>query len=155
MKIIISERQLKLISEQLLPWLGTGADVASSGIDINWERAVNSNQGRVLSSQERVERLFNDAKKWTSTPQDWNSIKNVGSQMYTALNGAGSGNFLTLLSQINTKNKLAALVKNWNYDGYNLYQWLEDEYTITWGDILKVLEKYFKSYITYSLGPSL
>jgi len=148
MIIIISERQHKLIKEQL--WLNAarfGAHEANTGS--GWDQGLQktTTYTKNYSDQQKVANLFKVARSWSSTSQDWNTIKNTATQIKTALEGMGSGNFLTLLSQINTKAKLAALIKNWSYGGKNLFQWLAEEYTISWGDILNVLKKYFSSYI--------
>ena len=154
MKIIISERQLNLISEQLPWWGGVAAEYSTNMIDIP---AVGSTPSLNIktSDKDKVKDLFVLAKSWPSTTQDWNSIKNIASSIHKELSGLGSGNFLSLLSQINTKGKLSALLKNWKYDNLTLYQWLESEYGLSWSSIVKVLEKNFKNSIVYSKTPSL
>jgi hypothetical protein len=97
------------------------------------------NLTRTLSEKERFKMLFDWAKTWPSTGSDWNSIKSYAVNMKNEMSGMGSGNVLNYLRKINTKAKFAALCKNFNYDGSNLYDWFSGEWTIGWGDIMDII----------------
>lgn len=99
------------------------------------------------SDADKVKNLFTIARKWPSTSQDWKTITPIAKQMYNQLSGMGSGSFLTELVKIKTTNQLAALVKNWKFDGKDLYTWLSSEYGISWAQIIQVLRKNFNKYI--------
>ena len=90
------------------------------------------------------------SRTWSTTQNDLSKVKPIMLKMKTQMTGVGSGNVLNLLSQIKTPGELATLVKNWkNISGDNktLFQWLSEEYTISWDQVLSVLEKNFKKYI--------
>ena len=141
MKLIITERQLKLITERIGPNLG---NAVKSGSDLGVQYpnyGVGTQHGFHYGNA--VKSLFDDAKSWTSTPQDWKNISGLAVQIKNAMSGLGSGNILDLLKQVNTKPKLSALVKNWKYDGHDLYQWLYDEWGLDWEDVYNVFLKNF------------
>lgn len=144
MKIIISEQQYKALKEQLGGLLNmpeTGQEVTGSlgqkdaGYTIKY------------SDSEKVKNLFDLARTWSSSPQDWKNITSIAQQMHKQLSGIGSGSFLTELSKIKTTQQLAALIKNWSYNGQNLYTWISSEYGIGWDQIISTLRKNFGNYI--------
>jgi hypothetical protein len=116
-----------------------------------WDQGLQNNTPLFVdySDKEKVKNLFILAKSWSSTNQDWKSVENIAKQIHNTLSGAGSGNFLNLIKLIDTKEKFAALIKNWKYDNKNLFQWLESEYLISWGDIIKSLNKNISKYIVH------
>jgi hypothetical protein len=87
-------------------------------------------------------RLFQTARRLPSTASDWNRVKPLATKIYKAMDGLGAGNTLQLLAQIKTPAELAAMVKNFRFDGETLYQWLHGETTISWSDILVALSKF-------------
>jgi len=92
------------------------------------------------SAQSQVKQIFDKAKSMPSSIEDWNSIKSIADAMHTALSGMGSGDFLEQLKKIKSLAQFSALVKNWVYDGQTLYQWLEEEYTLEWQEILDIIK---------------
>jgi hypothetical protein len=87
-------------------------------------------------------RLFQTARRLPSTASDWNRVKPLATKIYKAMDGLGAGNTLQLLAQIKTPAELAAMVKNFRFDGETLYQWLHGETTISWSDVLVALSKF-------------
>jgi hypothetical protein len=162
MKIIITEEQLnKIYSEQTI--IGTLAARPPVG-RFNLSKAPKSSGGGRLGfpedspiddipceydNQEKVEQLFIQAKTWTSTSNDWNTVKPIGEKMKSAMEGIGSGDIVNLFKDINTKPKLSALIKNWKYDNEDLYTWMNDEYLLKWGDLVKVLTVNFHLFIPH------
>jgi hypothetical protein len=63
--------------------------------------------------------------------------------MKKQLKGLGSGNVVDQFKKIDTKEKLAALVKNWNYNNESLYQWLSDEWYLNWTNLTGILKNKF------------
>ena len=107
-------------------------------IDIN--RSLN-----VLNSKDAhlvAWRLFQTARRLPSTASDWNRVKPLATKIYKAMDGLGAGNTLQLLAQIKTPAELAAIVKNFRFEGETLYQWLHGETTISWNDVLVALSKF-------------
>ena len=100
-------------------------------------------------SQEKVEELFKEAKTWTSSSKDWQLVKPIAEEMKKQMEGLGSGNVIDQFKKIDTKEKLAALVKNWNYNNESLYQWISDELFIKWKTLLEILNKNFYNYIPF------
>ena len=156
MKIIITEEQLnRLYSEQSIigslasrPPVGrfnlSKAPKGSGGSRIGFPE--DSPAGDIpceYDNQERVEQLFKQAKTWPSTLNDWNLIKPTAEKMKLEMEGIGSGNIVNLFKDINTKPKLSALIKNWKYNNEDLYTWMDDEYLLKWGDLVKVLSVNF------------
>lgn len=92
------------------------------------------------SDKEQVRQIFDTSKKLPSTIDDWSQITPIADAMHMALKGAGSGDFLEQLKKIQTQTQLSALVKNWVYDGQTLFEWLEEEYTISWKQILDIIK---------------
>ena len=94
-------------------------------------------------SQEKTMELFKQAKSWSSSPSDWNSVKPIADKIHSAMKGLGSGNIVDLFKGVNTKQKLSALIKNWKYDSQDLSTWMNDEYLIDWNNLVKVLNVNF------------
>jgi len=154
MKIIINERQYRILKEQL----GGGLlNMPETGQEVTGLVGKETQLQKEYSDADKVKNLFALARKWPSTSQDWKVITPIAQQMYKQLSGAGSGTFLNELSKIKTTNQLAALVKNWVYNKQNLYTWLSSEYGISWSQIIQVLRKNFNKYIVnrYALKQSL
>jgi len=155
MKIIITETQLKrLQTEQLIGMLSSEPVAPRINLSKSLSRGVSKRLGvpeddptREIpceyDSQEKTMELFKQAKSWTSSPSDWTVIKPIADKMYSAMKGLGSGNIVELFKGINTKQKLSALVKNWKYDNQDLYTWMNDEYLLKWGDLVKVMQVNF------------
>jgi hypothetical protein len=154
MKIIITEEQLtKIYSEQSIigslasrPPVGRFnlSKVPKGGRRLGFpEDSPFDEMYCLYDYSEKVEQLFIQAKTWTSTSNDWNTVKPIGEKMKSAMEGIGSGDIVNLFKDINTKPKLSALIKNWKYDNEDLYTWMNDEYLIKWGDLVKVLEVNF------------
>jgi len=87
-------------------------------------------------------RLFQTARSLPSTATDWNQSKALATNIYNEMSGLGSGDTLKLLGQIKTTNQLAAIVKNFNFNGDSLYKWLHGESTISWTQVLVALSKF-------------
>jgi len=154
MKIIITEEQLtKIYSEQSIigslaarPPVGRFnlSKVPKGGRRLGFPDDSPFDEIHCLyDNQEKVEQLFIQAKTWTSTSNDWNTVKPIGEKMKSEMEGIGSGDIVNLFKDINTKPKLSALIKNWKYDNEDLYTWMNDEYLIRYGDLVKVLEVNF------------
>ena len=156
MRIIITEKQLKkLHSEQMIGML------ASEPVAVprfNLGKSVRSGVSKRLGmpednptrdisceydSQEKTMELFKQAKSWSSSPSDWNSVKPIADKIHSAMKGLGSGNIVDLFKGVNTKQKLSALIKNWKYDSQDLSTWMNDEYLIDWNNLVKVLNVNF------------
>jgi len=156
MKIIITEEQLtKIYSEQTI--IGSLASRPPVG-RFNLSKVPKSSGGGRLGfpedspiddipceydNKERVEQLFIQAKTWTSTSNDWNTVKPIAEKMKSEMEGIGSGDIVDMFKDINTKPKLSALIKNWKYNNEDLYTWMTDEYLLKWGDLVKVLDVNF------------
>ena len=95
---------------------------------------------KTSSAQTQVKQIFDKAKTMPSSIDDWHSIKPIADAMHTALSGLGSGDFLEQLKKIKSQAQLSALIKNWVFDGQTLYQWLEEEYTLEWQEILDIIK---------------
>ena len=94
--------------------------------------------------EERIEQLFIQAKKWSSSTKDWEIVKPISEDMKKQMTGLGSGNVIELFKKIDTKEKLAALIKNWNYNNESLYDWLDDEIILgKWSSLVKILGSKF------------
>ena len=90
--------------------------------------------------EERIEQLFIQAKKWSSSSKDWDTVKSIAEDMKNQMTGLGSGNVIELFKKIDTKEKLAALIKNWNYNNESLYDWLDEEIILNkWPNLVKIL----------------
>ena len=156
MKIIITEEQLnKIISEQSI--IGSLASRPPVG-RINLSKVPKGSGGGRFGfpednpvggipceydSKERVEQLFIQAKKMSSSDKDWQTVKPIAEKMKSEMEGLGSGNVVNLFKEINSDAKLSALIKNWKYNNEDLYTWLNDEYLLRWGDLVNVLSVNF------------
>jgi len=94
--------------------------------------------------QEKIQSLFDTAKTWKSTTSDWQSVKSIAYAMRDEMSGGGYGDTLQFLKKIKTKPQLAALVKNFVFNGDDLYDWLSAEYLMSWDNVVKALSA-FKS----------
>lgn len=94
----------------------------------------------------QVKQLFDSARTWPSTKTDWNQIKTLADAMHSAMAGPLTNvpKFMTSLKSINSKAKLAALVKNFKYDGDDLFTWISGEIQLDWQKILNILNSNFK-----------
>jgi len=104
---------------------------------------------KTLSARQQVKQLFDSAAFWPSTAVHWTQIKPAAEAMRDAMVGLLSDvpKFMTSLKQINSKEKLAALVKNWKSittDNTDLYTWISDEMQLDWQKILNLLNDNFK-----------
>ena len=144
MVIDLEETEDELKEQSILGAVGSGKSLNVAG--------VGKQDFRSAAGKEIIADLFKKAKDWNSSSQDWNSIKPIADQMYNAMSGMGSGNFLELLKKIDTTSKLAALVKNFKYDGSNLYQWLSGEWGMSWDSIVNVLRPKFGSYMLKTIS---
>ena len=156
MKIIITEEQLnKIISEQSI--IGSLASRPPVG-RFNLGKAPKGSGGSRVGfpednpvgdipceyePKERVEQLFIQAKKMSSSDKDWQTVKPIAEKMKSEMEGLGSGNVVNLFKEINSDAKLSALIKNWKYNNEDLYTWLNDEYLLRWGDLVNVLSVNF------------
>ena len=96
------------------------------------------------SSKEKIQKLFDTARTWKSTTSDWQSIKSIAYAIRDEMSGGGYGDTLQFLKKIKTKPQLAALVKNFSFNGDDLYDWLSAEYLMSWDSVVKALSA-FKS----------
>lgn len=156
MKVIITESQYKKLAEQISGMLAgriapsprIGLDLAKGPKTSNTSRLPFPDDSPIddipceYFPEERVEQLFKRAMKWNSTPQDWEKVKPIAERMKKELTGLGSGKFVNLLKLIDTKEKLATLVKNWNYNNESLHQWMKDDLFVI-KDSISVLSKFF------------
>ena len=99
----------------------------------------------VTTPRTQVKQIFDRARTWPSTITDWNQIKPQADAMYSAMAGALTNvpKFMTSLKLINSKAKLAALVKNFVYDGDDLFTWISGEAQLDWQKILNLLNSNF------------
>lgn len=99
----------------------------------------------VTTPKTQVKQIFDRARTWPSTLTDWNQIKPQADAMYSAMAGALTNvpKFMTSLKLINSKAKLAALVKNFVYDGDDLFTWISGEIQLDWLKILNLLNTNF------------
>lgn len=104
------------------------------------------------TDKDQVKKIFDASRTMPSTSQDWQQIKPIAEAMHTALSGLGSGDFLDQLKKIQTQTQLSALIKNWIYDGKTLFQWLEEEYTLSWKSILTIIKPIQNRIGKYSYG---
>jgi hypothetical protein len=107
---------------------------------------------KTSSAQSQVKQIFDKAKTMPSSIEDWNSIKPIADAMHAALSGLGSGDFLDQLKKIKSQAQFSALIKNWVFDGQTLYQWLEEEYTIEWQEILDIIKPLQNAIGKYTRG---
>ena len=98
----------------------------------------------ITSSEEKIQKLFKTARTWQSSKSDWQSVKSIALAMRDEMSGIGSGDTLQFLKKIKTKPQLAAIVKNFVFNGDDLYDWLDSEYSISWDSVVKALSA-FKS----------
>jgi hypothetical protein len=100
----------------------------------------------VTTPKWQVKHLFDKARQWPSTLTDWNQIKPQADAMHSAMAGLLTNvpKFMTSLKLINSKAKLAALVKNFKYDGDDLFTWISGEAQLDWQKILNLLNSNFK-----------
>ena len=110
------------------------------------------NAGREYYPHEKIQDLFKTARTWKSTTADWESVKSIALAMRDEMSGVGSGDTLQFLKKIKTKPQLAALVKNFSFNGDDLYDWLSAEYSMSWDSVVKALSA-FKSDMPYGVGP--
>ena len=94
----------------------------------------------------QVKQLFDSARTWPSEPADWNQIKPQAAAMHSAMAGGLTNvpKFMSSLKSIDSKAKLAALVKNFKYDGDDLFTWISGEIQLDWQKILNILNSNFK-----------
>jgi hypothetical protein len=94
----------------------------------------------------QVKQLFDSARTWPSEPADWNQIKPAAAAMHSAMAGGLTNvpKFMSSLKSIDSKAKLAALVKNFKYDGDDLFTWISGEIQLDWQKILNILNSNFK-----------
>lgn len=147
MVIDLEESEDELIEQGAILAAGSGK---MPGVEIDDAGLAGQSIGnltRKATGEEIIMDLFGKAKKWNSTDQDWKSIKPIADQMYNAMRGMGSGNFLELLKKIDKTSKLAALVKHFKYDGSNLTQWLSGEWGMGWDSVVTALRPKFGSYM--------
>lgn len=155
-----------ILSEQLfgLPALSTTGAAARTGFNLSKgggggkvgsgrygrpelddDGVVNIGSGvRSYSSKEKIQSLFDTARTWKSTTSDWQSIKSIAYAIRDEMSGGGYGDTLQFLKKIKTKPQLAALVKNFSFNGDDLYDWLNAEYLMSWDSVVKALSA-FKS----------
>lgn len=95
----------------------------------------------VPTAKEQIQNLFAKARTWSSTNAHWQQIKQYAEQLHDSMSGIGinRSKFYLALSMINSKEKLAALVKNFKYDGDDLFTWISDETLLSWEQVLKIL----------------
>jgi hypothetical protein len=145
----------KVMTEQLGTTLASNAGKAMPRINLSKGRPISGKPPRPeiegpsedisceYNDQEKVEQLFKTAKTWNSSSNDWQSVKPIADEMKKQLKGLGSGNVVDQFKKIDTKEKLAALVKNWNYNNESLYQWLSDEWYLNWTNLTGILKNKF------------
>ena len=95
---------------------------------------------KVNTDKDQVKKIFDNSTNLPSSELDWQRIKPIAEAMHSALSGIGAGDFLDQLKKIRSQAQLSALIKNWVYDGQTLFEWLEEEYTISWKQILDIIK---------------
>ena len=101
---------------------------------------TSTSTNKVNTDKDQVKKIFDNSANLPSSELDWQRIKPIAEAMHSALSGAGAGDFLDQLKKIRTQAQLSALIKNWVYDGQTLFEWLEEEYTISWKQILDIIK---------------
>jgi len=123
-----------------------------------WDQGIDSTGKstlKTLPSKDVVKNLFILSRSWSSSQNDINKVKPIMLKMKNEMKGLGAGNFLKLLSQIKTTGELSTLNNNWKKftgESKTLFQWLSEEYTISWDQILNILDKSFRKYIVRKVG---
>jgi hypothetical protein len=113
---------------------------------------TSSGTSKSNTDKDQVKKIFDASRSMPSTAQDWEQIKPIAEAMHAALSGLGSGDFLEQLKKIQTQAQLSALIKNWVYDGQTLFEWLEEEYTLSWKSILDIIKPIQSRVGKYSYG---
>jgi len=157
-------RMKDILSEQLfgLPALSTTGVAARTGFNLSkgapaqtsrgrvnldtpdWDQGVQDYSDITSNSKEKIQKLFKTARTWQSSKSDWQSVKSIALAMRDEMSGVGSGDTLQFLKKIKTKPQLAAFVKNFVFNGDDLYDWLDSEYSMSWDSVVKALSA-FKS----------
>tara|TARA_R100000081_G_C4770085_1_gene145016 strand:+ start:370 stop:873 length:504 start_codon:yes stop_codon:yes gene_type:complete len=162
-----------ILTEQLigLPALSSTGAVARTGFNLSkggptqsrarirpdapdWDNPELRPEMGSYSSKEKIQKLFKTARTWKSTTADWKSVKSIARAMRDEMSGVGSGDTLQFLKKIKTKPQLAALVKNFSFNGDDLYDWLSAEYAMSWDSVVKALSA-FKSDMPQLKSPTM
>ena len=153
-----------ILTEQLfgLPALSTTGAAARTGFNLSKGGGGKAGSGRfgrpdvdddgvvnvktvspvVTTSKEKIQKLFKTARTWRPTTADWESVKSIAYAMSDEMSGGGYGDTLQFLKKIKTKPQLAALVKNFSFNGDDLYDWLSAEYLMSWDSVVEALSAF-------------
>jgi len=144
MKILINEKQYKILLEQPVLGLADVLDVANNvagpSPDVNYNvPCIKKNEPK-----NKVSQLFVFAQKQPQVP-----VVQVGkwiNRLKKGMSGLGTSNdVLKVLTEIKSMSQLSTIINNWSkYSGNNqtLLQWLAEEHTITWETIWKSFGKF-------------
>lgn len=148
----------RIVEQDDIQAVWTKQDKQKADADFRQQQLINKGQGefrsgefqpisktststnKVNTDKDQVKKIFDNSANLPSSELDWQRIKPIAEAMHSALSGPGSGDFLDQLKKIRTQAQLSALVKNWVYDGQTLFEWLEEEYTISWNQILDIIK---------------
>ena len=150
MKIIINERQYKIINEQLVGGLLDMPDLGQDVVGIHNMGGVKSACKTYKSSGELSLELFGKLRSVAGqTNQLDKTIQSWILRLNNSMSGVGSSNDLTkVLSEIKTQQQMGSVLNAYNKKfGKTLYQDLSGEHTITWDTIWGLVKK-FKSGIS-------